>query len=110
MHNPFHTDPRVRWATSIENADGGHAIRLHAARHVNLHPNAFLPRDAVLLIVPALKAAGRKASRVDGEVVFDRAKDLANREAMAKEKRDRLKKEEDEEAKNKKEKKEAKND
>ena len=47
---------------------------------------------------------------VDGEVVFDRAKDLANREAMAKEKRDRLKKEEDEEAKNKKEKKEAKND
>src|SRR5438874_7201947 len=48
---------------------------------------------------------------VDGEVVFDRAKDLANREAMAKEKRDRLKKEEDEEAKNKKEKKkETKND
>ena len=50
---------------------------------------------------------------VDGEVVFDRATDLANREAMAKEKKDRLKKEEDEEAKNKKEakeKKEAKND
>ena len=50
---------------------------------------------------------------IEGEVMFDRATDLANREAMAKEKKDRLKKEEDEEAKNKKdakEKKEAKND
>ena len=47
---------------------------------------------------------------IEGEVMFDRATDLANREAMAKEKRDRLKKEDDEEAKNKKDKKEAKND
>jgi imidazolonepropionase-like amidohydrolase len=39
---------------------------------------------------------------VDGEVVFDRAADLANREALAKEKRDRLKKEADDEAKAKK--------
>src|SRR5207237_8635909 len=49
---------------------------------------------------------------VDGEIAFDRATDVANREAMTKEKKDRLKKEEDEEAKNKKEakeKKEAKN-
>jgi imidazolonepropionase-like amidohydrolase len=42
---------------------------------------------------------------VDGEPLFDRAADLAHREAMAKEKKDRLKKEADEEAKTKKEKK-----
>jgi imidazolonepropionase-like amidohydrolase len=38
---------------------------------------------------------------IEGEVYFDRATDLANREAMAKEKRERLKKEADEAAKNK---------
>jgi imidazolonepropionase-like amidohydrolase len=42
---------------------------------------------------------------VDGEPLFDRAADLAHREAMAKEKKDRLKKEADEETKTKKEKK-----
>jgi imidazolonepropionase-like amidohydrolase len=39
---------------------------------------------------------------VDGEIVFDRERDLAGRAALAKEKADRLKKEADEEAKNKK--------
>ena len=39
---------------------------------------------------------------VDGEIVFDRQKDLAMRAEMAKEKKDRLKKEADDEAKNKK--------
>jgi imidazolonepropionase-like amidohydrolase len=39
---------------------------------------------------------------VDGEIVFDRQKDLASRAVMAKEKKDRLKKEADDEAKNKK--------
>jgi len=47
---------------------------------------------------------------VDGEPLFDRATDLAHREAMAKEKKDRLKKEADEEAKTKKESKEKKNE
>jgi imidazolonepropionase-like amidohydrolase len=47
---------------------------------------------------------------VDGEVVFDRTADLAHREAMAKEKKDRLKKEADEEAKAKKDSKEKKNE
>jgi imidazolonepropionase-like amidohydrolase len=47
---------------------------------------------------------------VDGEPLFDRATDLAHREAMAKEKKDRLKKEADEEAKAKKESKEKKNE
>ena len=48
---------------------------------------------------------------VDGEPVFDRATDLANRAALAKEKADRLKKEADDEAKKKKDaKKETKND
>src|SRR5437016_12301925 len=36
---------------------------------------------------------------VDGEIVFDRTADLAHREALATEKKDRLKKEADEEAK-----------
>jgi imidazolonepropionase-like amidohydrolase len=39
---------------------------------------------------------------VDGEILFDRQKDLAARAVMAKEKKDRLKKEADDEAKNKK--------
>src|SRR5205823_8710339 len=48
---------------------------------------------------------------VDGEPVFDRATDLANRAALAKEKADRSKKEADDEAKKKKDaKKETKND
>jgi imidazolonepropionase-like amidohydrolase len=38
---------------------------------------------------------------IEGDVYFDRAQDLANRQALAKEKRDRLKKEADEDAKNK---------
>ncbi|MGZ4779334.1 MAG: amidohydrolase family protein [Thermoanaerobaculia bacterium] len=38
---------------------------------------------------------------IEGDVYFDRAHDLANREAMAREKRDRLKKESDDEAKEK---------
>ncbi len=42
---------------------------------------------------------------IEGDVYFDRARDLANREALAREKRDRLKKESDQEAKEKKEKK-----
>jgi len=46
---------------------------------------------------------------VDGEVVFDRAHDLEHRKALAKEKADRLKKEEEEAAKAKKESKEKKN-
>ncbi|MGZ7041728.1 MAG: amidohydrolase family protein, partial [Thermoanaerobaculia bacterium] len=45
---------------------------------------------------------------IEGDVYFDRAHDLANREAMAREKRDRLKKESDDEAKEKKEKKDKK--
>ena len=47
---------------------------------------------------------------VDGEAVFDRARDLAGREALEKEKRDLLKKEADEEAKAKKDAKGKKND
>lgn len=47
---------------------------------------------------------------VEGEPVFDRATDLANRQAMAKEKRDRLKKEDDEAKSNKKDAKEKAND
>ncbi len=39
---------------------------------------------------------------VDGEIVFDRQRDLAMRQQMATEKKDRLKKEADDEAKNKK--------
>jgi len=39
---------------------------------------------------------------VDGEILFDRQKDLALRKQMAQEKKDRLKKEADDEAKNKK--------
>ncbi|MEA2338368.1 MAG: hypothetical protein QOE82_2375 [Thermoanaerobaculia bacterium] len=39
---------------------------------------------------------------VDGEILFDRQKDLAARAVLAKEKKDRLKKEADDEAKNKK--------
>ncbi len=46
---------------------------------------------------------------IEGDVYFDRAKDLAMRAELAKEKRDRLKKEADEEAKNKKGKKEPAN-
>jgi imidazolonepropionase-like amidohydrolase len=47
---------------------------------------------------------------IEGDVYFDRAKDLAARAELAKEKRDRLKKEADEEAKNKKGKKGGDND
>jgi imidazolonepropionase-like amidohydrolase len=47
---------------------------------------------------------------IEGDVYFDRAKDLAMRADLAKEKRDRLKKEADEEAKNKKDKKGKDND
>jgi hypothetical protein len=47
---------------------------------------------------------------IEGDVYFDRAKDLAMRADLAKEKRDRLKKEADEEAKNKKGKKGGDND
>jgi len=39
---------------------------------------------------------------VDGEILFDRSKDLAARKQLAQEKKDRLKKEADDEAKNKK--------
>jgi imidazolonepropionase-like amidohydrolase len=39
---------------------------------------------------------------VDGEIVFDRQKDVAERKQLAQEKKDRLKKEADDEAKNKK--------
>ncbi|MBV9067227.1 MAG: amidohydrolase family protein [Acidobacteria bacterium] len=39
---------------------------------------------------------------VDGEILFDRSKDLAMRKQLAQEKKDRLKKESDDEAKNKK--------
>ncbi|HEV8433170.1 MAG TPA: amidohydrolase family protein [Thermoanaerobaculia bacterium] len=46
---------------------------------------------------------------IEGDVYFDRAKDLAMRVELAKEKRDRLKKEADEEGKNKKGKKEVSN-
>ena len=41
---------------------------------------------------------------IEGQVYFDRTRDLANREALAKEKRERLRKEAEEAAKNKKEK------
>jgi len=47
---------------------------------------------------------------IEGDVYFDRAKDLATRAELAKEKRERLKKEADEEAKNKKKGKEKDND
>jgi imidazolonepropionase-like amidohydrolase len=46
---------------------------------------------------------------IEGDVYFDRSKDLAMRAELAKEKRDRLKKEADDEAKNKKGKKEPAN-
>jgi len=39
---------------------------------------------------------------VDGEILFDRTRDLAARKQLAQEKKDRLKKEADDEAKNKK--------
>jgi imidazolonepropionase-like amidohydrolase len=47
---------------------------------------------------------------VDGEIVFDRQRDLAARQQMATEKKDRLKKEADDEAKNKKSAKPGKSD
>lgn len=47
---------------------------------------------------------------IEGDVYFDRVKDLAMRAELAKEKKDRLKKEADDEAKNKKGKKEPAND
>src|SRR5947209_5710718 len=36
-----------------------------------LHPDAFVPRDAVLLIVPFFIAAASESARVDSEVPFD---------------------------------------
>jgi imidazolonepropionase-like amidohydrolase len=65
--------------------------------------------DLVIWTGHPLSAYSRvETTLIEGHVYFDRARDLANREALAREKRDRLKKEADDEAKEKKDKKDKK--
>ena len=64
--------------------------------------------DVVIWTAHPLSSYARvETTFIEGEVVFDRARDLAQREADRKEKEQRLKKEADEAAKTKKEKKDA---
>src|ERR1017187_5162274 len=55
----------------VENADGSHHVRLHAASDMRLHPDALVPRDAVLVIVPFFVAAAAEPAASNGEVRFD---------------------------------------
>jgi len=65
--------------------------------------------DLVIWTGHPLSAYSRvETTLIEGDVYFDRARDLANREALAREKRDRLNKEADDEAKEKKDKKDKK--
>jgi hypothetical protein len=40
---------------------------------MDLYPNALLPSDAVLFVIPALESAAGKTAGIDGEIRLDRA-------------------------------------